>query len=200
MRVRGRKVKDFNPKRSFTISKKALVFCLCSALFLFAVFVVCGFVLSAFGKPFSQWGNPALAINILCLIAGCIGEEIGWRGFLLPALNRNLSLIVSSVVVGVFWGIWHLNFEDGIIGFAVYALFTTTLSIIISWVQTKSGGSIIPAIAFHFFVNLFARVILNGRIGITAFLVLSAMFGAFGVILFFADKKTFLSKSEFAKI
>lgn len=200
--IRGHKGITF--KHSFNINKKVLAYCLCTTLFLFIVFGGFGFVRSVFGKPFLQWEiqflqweTPSLAIGFICVLVGCIGEEIGWRGFLLPALNRNFSLIISSLFVGVLWGAWHLDFESGIIGYFVTILFVTSLSIIMSWVQVKSGGSIIPAIVLHFFVNFFARSTLF-NMSLLAHFILSLLLGIFGVILFFADRKTFMSKGNAA--
>ena len=203
--IKGRKRIGFDPAYSFSINKKVLICSICSALFVLIVFWGFGFFLSVAGKPFSQWEiplleweTPSLFIGFVCVLLGCIGEEIGWRGYLLPALNRNYSLIASSLFIGVLWGAWHLDFSDGVVGFFVTILFFIPLSIIISWIQTKSGGSIIPAIVLHFFVNFFARSTLLDM-SLTAHLILALLLVIIAIVLFFADRKTFTSK-EFAEI
>lgn len=35
------------------------------------------------------------------------GEEIGWRGYLLPKLMESYSPRVSIIILGVIWGLWH---------------------------------------------------------------------------------------------
>lgn len=42
------------------------------------------------------------------LYAGPLGEELGWRGFLLPELQKNNSAIKSSIIVGFIHFSWHL--------------------------------------------------------------------------------------------
>ena len=188
----------FDVKHRLRINKKVLAYSICAALFVFVVFGGFGFVLSVFGKPLSQWGvpflkwnTPSLAIGFICVLVGCIGEEIGWRGFLLPAFNRSFPLIIASLFTGALWGAWHLDFGDGVFGFFVTILFSISLSIIISWFQVKSNGSIVTAIVLHFFVNFFARSTLFDM-SLFAHFTLSLLLGVCGVILFFADRKTFM--------
>lgn len=195
--IRGRKGAAFDVKRSFKIDKSAWVYCLGSILIIFVVFLVFGFVISAPRKLHTRWETPSLAISIFCVIAGCIGEEIGWRGFLLPALNRNLSLIISSLIIGIVWGAWHFDFENGTIGYLFSILFMTSLSVIISWVQVKSNGSILPAILFHFVVNLCAHTILFAM-SFSLYMILSVVLACFSLILFLADRRTFILKAAHA--
>ena len=67
------------------------------------------------------------------------GEEIGWRGYLLPRLAARLGLPVASLVVGVIWACWHLPFFF-IAGtdktgqpFAPYLLGVIGLSVAMAW-------------------------------------------------------------------
>lgn len=42
------------------------------------------------------------------LLAGPTGEELGWRGFALNELQKKYSPLKSSLIVGFWWGLWHL--------------------------------------------------------------------------------------------
>jgi len=39
---------------------------------------------------------------------GAMGEELGWRGFLLSHLERRLSPRVAALVMAITWALWHL--------------------------------------------------------------------------------------------
>lgn len=51
-----------------------------------------------------------LSKMILGFILTCIpvfGEELGWSGFLTPKLLKIYSFPVTSLIVGIFWAVWH---------------------------------------------------------------------------------------------
>jgi uncharacterized protein len=42
------------------------------------------------------------------LIAGSLGEELGWRGYAQPRLQRLRTILGASIIIGIFWATWHL--------------------------------------------------------------------------------------------
>ncbi len=90
-------------------------------------------------------------------IGGGLGEEIGWRGLMLPLLQKRWGPIRASLMVGLFWGLWHTpaffftgTGKSG--GFANILLFTvlcTVLSVYFTWVYNGSGGSLLWVAGFH---------------------------------------------------
>jgi membrane protease YdiL (CAAX protease family) len=49
-------------------------------------------------------GTPALLVTFLF---GPLGEEFGWRGFLLPRLIQRFSVLAACFLVGIVWAVWH---------------------------------------------------------------------------------------------
>jgi membrane protease YdiL (CAAX protease family) len=76
----------------------------------------------------------AAAFVVVLLVGGGL-EEPGWRGFGLPLLQKRLSPIRATLVLGLVWGVWHVPIL-GPLGFVVpmvLAFFYTVL-----WNRTHS--------------------------------------------------------------
>ena len=104
-------------------------------------------------------GRLLLIFLVLPLLDGPLGEEIGWRGYLLPTLTRRHGVIVAAVAVAVVWYLWHLPlyFADGreltapFLG--RYFVFMLALSFAQAWLFQRSGQSLVIAILFHNMTN-----------------------------------------------
>ncbi len=89
-----------------------------------------------------------------------LGEETGWRGFLMPLLNKKYSFTKSVFIVAIVWAFWHLPaffYNPGfktmgfaIIGWAVGLLFG---SFLLGWISKNTNWSVIGAILFHGTLN-----------------------------------------------
>ena len=51
---------------------------------------------------------PAMVIGIFPGILSAMGEEIGWRGYMLPALTERSGMKKALIITSVFWACWHL--------------------------------------------------------------------------------------------
>jgi membrane protease YdiL (CAAX protease family) len=104
-----------------------------------------------------------LTIGVLVNCIAALGEELGWRGELLPRLAP-LGGAVAAVSVGVVWGLWHApvialdGYEFGLRSWAVapfFCLFTVPLGVILAWLRFRSG-SVWPCVLMHATVNAVA--------------------------------------------
>lgn len=103
---------------------------------------------------------PALGFNLV--FGGSLGEEPGWRGFLLPELLRERSPLAASLVVSFWWALWHapIDWQQGFVatgpgGLLARQLWTLPATVLFTWVTVRAGGSLLPAIAFHTGINAF---------------------------------------------
>ena len=99
------------------------------------------------------WMVPVIMAYVFMFSA--LGEEIGWRGFMLPSLLKHYSPLKSSLVVALVWGAWHLplffiagNFHSYI---PIWLFMSQILpfSIIYTWMYLNTGGSVFIATLFH---------------------------------------------------
>ena len=108
-------------------------------------------------------------VGVIRSTARALGEEIDWRGFLLPRLVRQAGFTLGCFLSGCIWALWHypaLLFADYNAGTQpVFALGCFTLmviadSYILGWLRLKSG-SLWPAAILHASHNLFIQAIFD---------------------------------------
>jgi uncharacterized protein len=82
-----------------------------------------------------------------------LGEELGWRGFLLPSLLP-LGQWRAILLSGVIWGIWHApailqghNYpSQPLFGALMMIVFTVLMGAILSWLYLRTGSPWAPAL------------------------------------------------------
>jgi membrane protease YdiL (CAAX protease family) len=142
------------------------------------------FAFSAFAAPLGEaFGFPQApgtvtlllavplyaTVGVISSTARALGEEIGWRGFLLPRLVEHAGFTWGCLLSGCIWAVWHypgLLFADYNAGTTpVFALSCFTLmviadSYILGWLRLKSG-SLWTAAVLHASHNLFIQAIFD---------------------------------------
>jgi len=87
------------------------------------------------------------------------GEEVGWRGYLLPLLARRIGLGAASLGLGLVWALWHLPlfYIEGSPSagqsFPLYASHVTALSVAMAWLYWRTGRSLLLVMVMHAAVN-----------------------------------------------
>ncbi len=105
--------------------------------------------------------------------AGPLGEELGWRGFLLPRLLKKYNDVTASLLLGVVWTFWHLpvflfpEWRDGVSLPAFFVLYPVSV-ILLAYFMTKvwrmTRGSVFIAIWIHGIINFCFSYLPNRKI------------------------------------
>lgn len=82
-------------------------------------------------------------------VSSALGEEIGWRGFLVPELSKTTSFTVTSLISGIVWSLWHYpiliygDYNAGTptwYGLTCFTVMVISMSFVFAWMRLKSGS------------------------------------------------------------
>jgi membrane protease YdiL (CAAX protease family) len=106
-------------------------------------------------------------IGLVAKTGRALGEEIGWRGFLVPELNKVVGFTGVSVISGLMWAAYHFpvllfgDYNKGApawVSLTCFTLMVVADSFIMAWLTLRSN-SLWPAALFHGSHNLFIQSI-----------------------------------------
>ena len=133
-------------------------------------------VAQSFGlRGMPAWGSLALylvltpTVGMIKSLASALGEEVGWRGFLVPELAKQMSFAKLSLLSGIIWAAWHsplLLFADYNAGtnrwyaLGCFTVMVVSQCFVFAWLRLKSG-SLWPAALLHASHNLFVQGIFD---------------------------------------
>jgi membrane protease YdiL (CAAX protease family) len=88
-----------------------------------------------------------------------LGEEIGWRGYALPRLQRDRSALSASLILSVLWSLWHIpsfltrNSIHQDQSFALFMFWILQMTTVLTWLYNNTGGSVLHTWFFHVAMN-----------------------------------------------
>jgi uncharacterized protein len=137
-----------------------------------------------------------LIVGLIGMIIGATTEEIGWRSFLQPTLEKNHSVFISSLIVGIIWGLWHIgHFINGLIFMLGFLTFTVSVSMVMIFLLKNTNYNIIISALFHFSINIcFGIYFTEGFENINLFLINSSVWLIVTIIIIFSCKKYYFIK------
>ncbi|MFJ3390813.1 MULTISPECIES: lysostaphin resistance A-like protein [unclassified Lysinibacillus] len=188
----------FNNKLKFSVILSAML--IQTFIFLMIVFLVSknSEVDSVF--TVSSWGM-LIYFFFKNLLSGPLGEELGWRGFAQMELQKKHSPLKASIIIGFWWGMWHLPiwFTTGYMGmdllkyilFFMIALIST--KIVMTAFYNLNQNLIIPIIIhqlFNFFIGL-----INGNL-LELIMYSAILYSVVAVLLIVINPKNVLYGKE----
>jgi membrane protease YdiL (CAAX protease family) len=97
-------------------------------------------------------------------------EEFGWRGYVLDRLQEKWNAVMSSLILGVVWSLWHLplffikdtyqyNLGAGSQSFWLFMMGIIPLNFVFTWIFNHTERSTLAAMLFHFMVNFTGELV-----------------------------------------
>jgi membrane protease YdiL (CAAX protease family) len=108
---------------------------------------------------FRSFGAAAafmIPVAIVFTLPNSLGEEIGWRTFALPRLQQSYGALVASVVIGLFWGFWHIPMwlawsksDLSWLSLILMILNMVPVAVMFTWLYNKTSQSLLLVCIFH---------------------------------------------------
>jgi membrane protease YdiL (CAAX protease family) len=186
-----------------------LLFCVGSPIAMFAL--AAGVMRATSG----EWPNlallgeveylPYLGVGgafVLWFLTWGAGEEVGWRGFALPRLQKGRSALTATIILGVAHAFWHLPaffYKDTYIsmglafGLPMLVLSIVAAAIVFTWIYNSTQGSVLMVALFH---ALFDMLSVSKAGGASAPAVMSAVVWILAPVLVIVLKPANLSRVD----
>ena len=107
-----------------------------------------------------------LTVGVIKNLGSTLGEEIGWRGFLIFELRKVMSFKALAIVSGIIWAIWHFPIinlmygrgENLMVHLGAFTIMIIGVSVILAYYTFKSN-SLWPAALYHSVHNIYIQKI-----------------------------------------
>jgi membrane protease YdiL (CAAX protease family) len=109
--------------------------------------------------PFAQAASRSVEFVdafLIALLFVALGEEPGWRGYLLPALTSRVGPVVATLAICPIWAIWHYPLIGPQLPLDLLPQFLVSLvggAFVLSWLTLRANGGVLPAMLCHGMIN-----------------------------------------------
>ncbi|MEU6858631.1 type II CAAX endopeptidase family protein [Glycomyces sp. NPDC046736] len=110
-------------------------------------------------------GSPFVLYLVLQLV-GATGEEIGWRGFMQPALESRMRRFTAALATGAVWAVWHVQiFTAGPAVAGAFIVSTLAFSVLLAFMGNGSAWQrILTAAIGHWLINVSLHTVAGERV------------------------------------
>ena len=127
------------------------------------------------------------------------GEEVGWRGFALPRLQKKYGALAATAILSIFWTIWHLPLFLFIAGYMKMGLgdfMGLSLSfflgaVVFTWLYNSTKGSILIAAVFHGAMDIAFTTPSPGQLEMVTGILMTVL----GIVILLTHKPSTLSRA-----
>ena len=140
---------------------------------------------------------PRLGVRgalLLWIFTFGLGEETGWRGFALPRLQEGRSALAATMILAVFWALWHLPqffylFDPSMAVGWLIGLFAG--AVVLTWLYNSSPDNILPVAIWHGCFNFMTAS--TAEVGILPAVMSTIVIAWAVVVIILAKPKSLIS-------
>jgi membrane protease YdiL (CAAX protease family) len=138
-------------------------------------------------------GENKAALIIFAFVIALLSnpwEEVGWRGFALPRLQKRHTAVTSTLIVGILWALWHLPlffWTDNPMSnypFVIWSIGVVAEAFVYTWLYNSTRGSVLVVALYHVLCNTYGPLIGGGSVIASAIInviVAGVLIGVFGM-------------------
>ncbi len=194
---------DMRERLTFYFKKRWLIGIL---ILFFGTSTVSYFLMRLFVRNFvpvntMPWYMAPLVFIQILLIGGALGEEFGWRGFVLPRLLKITRPMYASLILGVLWSIWHLPlfFMEGTVQSNMpiwqFMIQNIVIAYFYTWLYKRTSGNLWMMIYLHAIANTASALVPYWQNDIGRYIGLGVLILAGGLVYWF-ERNSALSDSR----
>jgi len=128
--------------------------------------------IAAFRLAGAPGPKPSLLLGahfVFQIVTAGIGEELGWRGWMLPTLARERTFASATALTGLAWIVWHAPvFMSSLTVALSFLALLAALSVVFAWLWIRTNGNTGVVAIAHAAVNapfVFLESSARGRAG-----------------------------------
>jgi len=130
-------------------------------VFLMPVIMVLSYsLMRLLGTPLPEPQIPVLMIPVFFVIffISATGEEVGWSGYAIDAMQNRWGALKASLVLGSVWAVWHIapyiQTHNTLMWIVWQCVATVGFRVLVVWLYNNTGKSVFAAITFHAMINV----------------------------------------------
>lgn len=145
----------------------------------------------------------ALGVGMGAIIAGSLGEELGWRGLAQPLLQKRLNIFWASVIVGLLWATWHCwpvlapggQDPNWLLDVGLTYLRLVPTAILYGWLYNAAGKSLLAVMLAHAAHNIAVTMLPIPEDATALAALVAVLYLAAAVVVTYSARKQLFSRN-----
>ncbi len=148
---------------------------------------------------------PMIMMGLVWPLFSGLGEEFGWRGYMLPRLIKRFGVLKAGALLGILWEIWHLPMHY--MAYRAYGTYMipafltigfinlTVNALIMSIIYAMNKGSLKLMVLYHYTITASAILLsalyateASPQFSVLESVVSCSLFAVIAVILYWKNK------------